>query len=57
MFHHREEKNGMYKGKRVNKIYVPVDQKIGAFIVEILDAYLSGDRSMIDDIQMKYFRY
>jgi hypothetical protein len=57
MLHHREENNGMYKGKRANKIYVPVDQRIVAFIGEILDAYISGDRSMIDDIQMKYFRY
>lgn len=50
MLHHRQENGGMYKGKRINKIYVPVDHNTVAPVGEILDAYLAGDRSMIDNI-------
>jgi hypothetical protein len=50
MLHHRKNEKGMYKGKRINKTYVPVSRETVDPIGEILDAYIAGDRSMIEKI-------
>jgi hypothetical protein len=39
-----------YKGQWKNKIYIPVDHKTVDPIGEILDTYIAGDRSMIEEI-------
>lgn len=46
MLHHPTE----YKGKWQNKIYIPVDRETVDPIGKILDAYIAGDRSMIERI-------
>jgi hypothetical protein len=40
----------MYRGKRQNKTYYPLSEEIVAHIGHKLDTYMTGDRSMVEEI-------